>query len=488
MMSGVLMRIPIKEANMNREIKTQVVVLGAGPAGYSAAFRCADLGLETILVERFSTLGGVCLNVGCIPSKALLHVAKVIEEAKALAEHGIVFGEPSTDVEKIRGWKEKVISQLTGGLAGMAKQRKVQVVNGYGKFSSPNTIIVAGEEGEVTITFDNAIIAAGSRPIQLPFIPHEDPRIWDSTDALELKEVPENMLIMGGGIIGLEMGTVYHALGSKIDVVEMFDQVIPAADKDIVSIYTKRIEKKFNLLLETKVSAVEAKADGIYVSMEGKAANETRRYDAVLVAIGRTPNGKLIDAGIAGVEVDERGFIRTDKQMRTNVPHIFAIGDIVGQPMLAHKGVHEGHVAAEVIAGKKHYFDPKVIPSIAYTEPEVAWVGKTEKECKAEGINYEVAKFPWAASGRAIASDCADGMTKLIFDKNTHRVIGGAVIGTNGGELLGEIGLAIEMGCDAEDLALTIHAHPTLHESVGLAAEVFEGSITDLPNLKAKKK
>ncbi|ACA30725.1 dihydrolipoyl dehydrogenase [Histophilus somni] len=473
---------------MNKEIKTQVVVLGAGPAGYSAAFRCADLGLETVIVERFSTLGGVCLNVGCIPSKALLHVAKVIEEARSLSAHGIVFGEPTTDIDKIRGWKEKVINQLTSGLAGMAKQRKVQVVNGYGKFSGPNAIIVAGDEGETKITFDNAIIAAGSRPIQLPFIPHEDPRIWDSTDALKLKEVPENLLIMGGGIIGLEMGTVYHALGSKIDVVEMFDQVIPAADKDMVQIYTKRIEKKFNLLLETKVTAVEAKEDGIYVSMEGKAASETRRYDAVLVAIGRVPNGKLIDAGIAGVEVDDRGFIRTDKQMRTNVPHIFAIGDVVGQPMLAHKGVHEGHVAAEVIAGQKHYFDPKVIPSIAYTEPEVAWVGKTEKECKAEGINYEVAKFPWAASGRAIASDCADGMTKLIFDKDTHRVIGGAIVGTNGGELLGEIGLAIEMGCDAEDLALTIHAHPTLHESVGLAAEVFEGSITDLPNPKAKKK
>ena len=292
---------------------------------------------------------------------------------------------------------------------------------------------------------------------------------------------------MGGGIIGLEMGTVYHALGSQIDVVEMFDQVIPAADKDVVKIFTKRIEKKFNLLLETKVTAVEAKEDGIYVSMEGKGANETRRYDAVLVAIGRTPNGKLIDAQVAGVEVDERGFIRTDKQMRTNVPHIFAIGDIVGQPMLAHKGVHEGHVAAEVIAGQKHYFDPKVIPSIAYTEPEVAWVGKTEKECKAEGISYEVATFPWAASGRAIASDCSDGMTKLIFDKNTHRVIGGAIVGTNGGELLGEIGLAIEMGCDAEDLALTIHAHPTLHESVGLAAEVFEGTVTDLPNAKSEK-
>ncbi|WP_059022068.1 dihydrolipoyl dehydrogenase [Vibrio coralliirubri] len=476
---------------MSKEIKAQVVVLGSGPAGYSAAFRCADLGLETVLVERYSTLGGVCLNVGCIPSKALLHVSKVIEEAKAMAEHGVVFGEPQTDINKIRIWKEKVVDQLTGGLGGMAKMRNVTVVNGFGKFTGPNSILVEGEgEGEATtVNFDNAIIAAGSRPIKLPFIPHEDPRIWDSTDALELNEVPEKLLIMGGGIIGLEMGTVYHSLGSKVEVVEMFDQVIPAADKDIVKVFTKRIKNKFKLMLETKVTAVEAKEDGIYVSMEGKKAPaEAERYDAVLVAIGRVPNGALIDAEKAGIEVDERGFINVDKQMRTNVPHIHAIGDVVGQPMLAHKGVHEGHVAAEVISGKKHYFDPKVIPSIAYTEPEVAWVGKTEKEAKAEGINYEVATFPWAASGRAIASDCADGVTKMIFDKDTHRVIGGAVVGTNGGELLGEIGLAIEMGCDAEDIALTIHAHPTLHESVGLAAEVFEGSITDLPNKKAVKK
>ncbi|MCL4117649.1 dihydrolipoyl dehydrogenase [Vibrio lentus] len=473
---------------MSKEIKAQVVVLGSGPAGYSAAFRCADLGLETVLVERYSTLGGVCLNVGCIPSKALLHVSKVIEEAKAMAEHGVVFGEPQTDINKVRIWKDKVVDQLTGGLGGMAKMRNVTVVNGFGKFTGPNSIEVVGEE-TTTINFDNAIIAAGSRPIKLPFIPHEDPRIWDSTDALELNEVPEKLLIMGGGIIGLEMGTVYHSLGSTVEVVEMFDQVIPAADKDIVKVFTKRIKNKFKLMLETKVTAVEAKEDGIYVSMEGKKAPaEAERYDAVLVAIGRVPNGALIDAEKAGIEVDERGFINVDKQMRTNVPHIHAIGDVVGQPMLAHKGVHEGHVAAEVISGKKHYFDPKVIPSIAYTEPEVAWVGKTEKEAKAEGLNYEVATFPWAASGRAIASDCADGMTKMIFDKETHRVIGGAVVGTNGGELLGEIGLAIEMGCDAEDIALTIHAHPTLHESVGLAAEVFEGSITDLPNKKAVKK
>ncbi|MCH7376275.1 dihydrolipoyl dehydrogenase [Aeromonas sp. MR19] len=474
---------------MSKEIKTQVVVLGAGPAGYSAAFRAADLGLDTIIVERYSTLGGVCLNVGCIPSKALLHVAKVIEEAKALSEHGIIFGAPQTDIDKVRLWKEKVINQLTGGLAGMAKMRKVQVVNGFGKFTGPNTLEVTGEDGKTTVTFDNAIIAAGSRPVKLPFIPHDDPRVWDSTDALELTSVPGKLLVIGGGIIGLEMGTVYSSLGSEIDVVEFADQLVPAADKDIVKIYTKRVAKKFNIMLETKVTAVEARADGLYVSYEGKhAPTEPVRYDNVLVAVGRVPNGKLMDAEKAGVAVTERGFIEVDKQLRTNVAHIHAIGDIVGQPMLAHKGVHEGHVAAEVIAGKKHYFDPKVIPSIAYTEPEMAWVGLTEKEAKQQGLNFEVATFPWAASGRAIASDCSDGMTKLIFDKESGRVIGGAIVGTNGGELLGEIGLAIEMGADAEDIALTIHAHPTLHESVGLAAEVFEGSITDLPNAKAKKK
>lgn len=474
---------------MSQEVKAQVVVLGAGPAGYSAAFRAADLGLETVIVERYSTLGGVCLNVGCIPSKALLHIAKVIEESKIMASHGVTFGEPKIDIDKIRAHKEKVIGQLTQGLGGMAKMRKVKVVNGVAKFTGANTLVVEGENGSTTVNFDNAIIAAGSRPIQLPFIPHEDPRVWDSTDALELKEVPEKLLVMGGGIIGLEMGTVYHSLGSKIDVVEMFDQVIPAADKDIIRIFTKQVKNKFNLMLETKVTAVEAKDDGIHVTMEDKKGETvTNVYDAVLVAIGRTPNGKSLDADKAGVNVDERGFINVDKQLRTNVPHIYAIGDIVGQPMLAHKGVHEGHVAAEVIAGMKHYFDPKVIPSIAYTEPEVAWVGVTEKEAKEQGLNFEVASFPWAASGRAIASDSSYGMTKLIFDKDTHRVLGGATIGTNAGELLGEIGLAIEMGADAEDIALTIHAHPTLHESVGMAAEVFEGSITDMPNPKAKKK
>lgn len=474
---------------MTKEIKTQVVVLGAGPAGYSAAFRAADLGLDVVIVERYQTLGGVCLNVGCIPSKALLHVAKVINEAKGLNAHGVDFGEPKLDIDKIRGWKEKVITQLTGGLGGMAKMRKVTVVQGLAQFTGSHEMQVETDGEPTLIRFDNAIIAAGSQPIKLPFIPHEDARIWDSTDALELKSIPKRLLLMGGGIIGLEMGTVYHALGSSVDVVEMFDQVIPAADKDIIKIFTKQNEKKFTFRLETKVVKVEAKADAIHVSMEDKSGKtDIHQYDAVLVAIGRTPNGKLISAEKSGVNVTERGFIEVDKQMRTNVPHIYAIGDIVGQPMLAHKGVHEGHVAAEVIAGKNHYFDPKVIPSIAYTEPEVAWVGLTEKEAKEKGISYETAIFPWAASGRAIASDCSEGMTKLIFDKNDHRLLGGAIVGMNGGELLGEITLAVEMGCDAEDIALTIHAHPTLHESIGLASEVYEGSITDLPNAKAKKR
>ncbi|KXO11192.1 Dihydrolipoamide dehydrogenase of pyruvate dehydrogenase complex [Moritella sp. JT01] len=475
---------------MSNEVKAQVVVLGAGPAGYSAAFRAADLGLETVIIERYNTLGGVCLNVGCIPSKALLHVAKVIEEAKSLADHGIVFGEPQTDITKIRAWKEKVVGQLTGGLGGMAKMRKVKVVEGLAQFTGANTIEATDSDGNVTtVTFDNAIIAAGSRPVKLPFIPHEDPRVWDSTDALELKEVPGKLLVLGGGIIGLEMGTVYSALGSDIDVVEFADQLVPAADKDIVKIYAKAVKNKFNVMLSTKVTAVDAKEDGLYVTFEGKKAPaEPVRYDAVLVAVGRVPNGLGLNAEKAGITVTERGFIETNKTMSTNVPHIYAIGDIVGQPMLAHKGVHEGHVAAENIAGKKHFFDPKVIPSIAYTEPEMAWAGLTEKEAKEQGVNYEAAVFPWAASGRAIASDASNGMTKLLFNKDTNRIIGGAMVGTNAGELLGEVCLAIEMGCDAEDIALTIHAHPTLHESVGMAAEIYEGSITDLPNAKAIKK
>ena len=473
---------------MSNELKTQVVVLGGGPGGYSAAFRAADLGLEVTLVESRETLGGVCLNVGCIPSKALLHVAKVIDDAAEMSSHGVTFGAPKIDLDQVRTWKDSVVGQLTGGLEGMAKMRKVKVVSGYGKFTGSNTLVVEGADGATTITFDNAIIAAGSKPVNLPFIP-EDDRVIDSTGALELKDVPEKLLVLGGGIIGLEMGTVYRALGSAIDVVEFADQLVPAADKDIIKIYQKYVSKKFNVMLSTKVVGVEAKEDGLYVTFEGKnAPAEPVRYDKVLVAVGRTPNGNLLDAEKAGVNVDERGFINVDKQLRTNVSHIFAIGDLVGQPMLAHKAVHEGHVAAEVISGQKHFFDPKCIPSIAYTDPEIAWVGVTEKEAKEQGLKIETAVFPWAASGRAIASARTEGSTKLIFDKESGRIIGGAMIGINAGEMLGEIGLGIEMGADGEDLALTIHAHPTLNESIGLAAEIFEGSITDLPNKKAAKK
>lgn len=471
------------------EIKTQLVVLGAGPGGYSAAFRAADLGIETVIVDARDTLGGVCLNVGCIPSKALLHVAKVMKEAKHLSKHGVSFGEPDIDLDKLRSYKDDVVGQLTKGLSGMSKMRKVKHVKGYGKFTGSDTLEVEGDDGKTTIKFENAIIAAGSEPVTLPFIPHDDDRVIDSTGALEMKDIPEKMLVLGGGIIGLEMGTVYEALGSKIDVVEFLDQLIPAADKDIMKVFMKDYKEKFNVMLETKVTDVEAKDDGLYVTFEGKNAPEEKvRYDKVLVAVGRKPNGKLFDADKAGVKVDDKGFINVDKQLRTNVDNIYAIGDIIGQPMLAHKAVHEGHVAAEVISGKKHYFDPRGIPSVAYTEPEVAWVGLTEKEAKEQGVSYETASFPWSASGRAIASDATNGLTKMIFDKDSGRVIGGAIVGTNAGEMLGEIGLAVEMGADAEDVALTIHAHPTLNESIGLASEVYEGSITDMPNPKAKKK
>ncbi|MFU8784330.1 dihydrolipoyl dehydrogenase [Aliidiomarina sp.] len=474
---------------MSNEIKTQVVVLGGGPGGYSAAFRAADLGLDVVIVERYNVLGGVCLNVGCIPSKALLHLAKHIDDAKHLGDTGVSFAEPKIDLDKIREHKSKVVSQLTNGLGQMSKMRKVQVVTGKGEFTGANELKVTGDK-ETVIKFDNAIIAAGSQPVELPFIPHDDERIWDSTDALELPFVPKKMLLLGGGIIGLEMGCVYSALGSKLDVVEFMDQLIPAADKDLIKVFTKSMKSKFdNIMLETKVTKVEAKKDGIHVTFEGKNAPEKPvKYDAVLVAVGRTPNGGKLGADKAGVKVTDKGFIEVDKQLRTNVEHIFAIGDIVGQPMLAHKAVHEGHVAAEVISGKKHFFDPKVIPSIAYTDPEVAWAGLTEKEAKEQNIAIETAVFPWSASGRAIASGATDGFTKLIFDKETHRILGGAMVGAHAGELLGEVCLAIEMGADAEDIALTVHAHPTLHESVGLAAEVMEGSITDLPNKKAKKK
>jgi len=472
---------------MSNEIKTQVLVIGSGPGGYSAAFRAADLGMDVVLVEKYKELGGVCLNVGCIPSKALLHVAKVMEEAEHIGAHGVSFAKPEVDIKKIAAYKDGIVNKLSSGVAAMAKMRKVKVINGYADFTSSNTVVVKGDD-ETVITFENAIIAAGSRPIQLPFIPHEDPRIWDSTSALNLDTPPSKLLVMGGGIIGLEMGTVYQKLGSSIDVVEMLDQLVPAADKDVVKAYTKANKKRFNIMLKTKVAKVEAKDDGIHVTLESASGSSVIVYDAVLVAIGRSPNGKLISAEKAGVEVNQWGFIDVDKQMKTNVPNIYAIGDIVGQPMLAHKAVHEAHVAAEVISGKKHYFEPVSIPSIAYTFPEMAWVGLTEKEAKEKGIDFEVSTFPWSASGRALAADVSDGFTKLIFNKEDHTLIGGALVGDNAGELLGEISLALEMNCDAEDIALTIHAHPTLHESVGLTAEIYEGSITDLPNAKAKKK
>jgi len=461
---------------------TEVLVLGAGPGGYTAAFRAADLGKKVVLVDRWPALGGVCLNVGCIPSKALLHAARVIAETKEMAEHGLTFGAPQVDLDKLRGWKESVVKRLTGGLAGLAKQRKVTTVQGTGVFTSMNQVEVTADDGGTkTVSFDQAIIAAGSEPVSLPFIPNDDPRVIDSTGALELGGVPENLLVIGGGIIGLEMATVYHELGAKVTIVELMDQLIPGADKDIVAPLAKRIGSQYeNIYLSTSVTAVEAAGDGLRVSFKGGKAPETATYDRVLVAVGRRPNGRAIGAGNAGVNVDERGFIDVDKQQRTNMPHIFAIGDIVGQPMLAHKAMHEGKVAAEVAAGRPSFFDAKVIPSVAYTDPEVAWVGVTEGEAKAAGVKYGKGVFPWAASGRALSLGRAEGLTKLLFDESNDRVIGAGVVGPNAGELVAEVAHAIEMGADAADIGLTIHAHPTLSETVGLAAEAFEGTITDL--------
>ncbi|MPV55632.1 dihydrolipoyl dehydrogenase [Burkholderia sp. HI2761] len=469
------------------DIECDMLVLGAGPGGYSAAFRAADLGMKTVLVERYSTLGGVCLNVGCIPSKALLHTALVIDEAAALASHGISFGKPEVDLDKLRDFKGGVVKKLTTGLAGMAKARKVEVVTGVGAFVDPYHMEVQGENGKKVVKFKQAIIAAGSQAVKLPFMP-EDPRVVDSTGALELRQLPKRMLVIGGGIIGLEMATVYATLGAEIDVVEMMDGLMMGADRDLVKVWEKYNAKRFgNVMLKTKTVGAEAKEDGIYVKFEGeKAPAEAQRYDLVLVAVGRSPNGKKIGADKAGVAVTDRGFIDVDKQMRTNVPHIFAIGDIVGQPMLAHKAVHEGHVAAEAAHGEKAYFDALQIPSVAYTDPEVAWAGKTEDQCKAEGIKYGKAVFPWAASGRAIANGRDEGFTKLIFDEETHRVIGGAIVGLNAGDLISEVCLAVEMGADAEDIGKTIHPHPTLGESVGMAAELYEGVCTDLPPQRKK--
>lgn len=469
--------------------KIEVLVIGAGPGGYSAAFRAADLGKQVLLVDKNATLGGVCLNVGCIPSKALLHIAKVIDDSKDMATHGVTFSEPKIDLTKVREFKNQVIAKLTGGLAGLAKQRKVEVLRGTAIFKSANTVEVTTEKGEKELVeFTQAIIAAGSRPVALPFLP-EDERILDSTSALELKNTKGKLLVIGGGIIGLEMATVYHALGAEITVVEFLDQLIAACDADIVMPLQKRIQSRYeNIYLKTKVVEVTAKKDGLWVKFEGEQApKELQRFDQILCAVGRKPNGDLLQLDAAGVKADARGFIQVDKQLRTSQPHIFAIGDIIGNPMLAHKAVHEGHVAAEVVAGHKREFDPRCIPSVAYTDPEIAWVGVTEKEAKEKKMPYTKAVFPWAASGRALANARAEGFTKLIIDEKTERVMGGAIVGVNAGELIAEIGLAIEMGCDVEDLALTIHPHPTVSESVGLAAEIFAGTITDLYMPKKKK-
>jgi len=487
---------PVAAAYTGRaDIECEMLVLGAGPGGYSAAFRAADLGMKTVLVERYAMLGGVCLNVGCIPSKALLHTAAVIDEAKGMAAHGVSFGAPTFDLDKLRAFKDGVVRKLTGGLASMAKMRKVEVVQGIGRFLDPHHLQVAVTSGpgkatsgaSKVIRFDKAIIAAGSQAVKLPFMP-DDPRVVDSTGALGLKSVPRRMLVVGGGIIGLEMANVYSTLGARIDVVEMLDGVMMGADRDLVRVWEKKNADRFDhMMLGTKTVSAQATPAGIRVAFEGaRAPAEPQVYDLVLVAVGRSPNGRAIDADKAGVAVSERGYIDVDRQMRTNVAHIFAIGDIVGQPMLAHKAVHEGHVAAEAAAGQKAFFDARQIPSVAYTDPEVAWAGMTEDECKAQGVEYGKAQFPWAASGRAIANGRDEGFTKLLFDATTHRIIGGGIVGTHAGDLISEIALAIEMGCDPADIGRTIHPHPTLGESIGMAAEAFEGVCTDLPPQKKK--
>ena len=472
----------VAPASARGDVHAEVVVLGSGPGGYTAAFRAADLGKKVVLIERNPSLGGVCLNVGCIPSKALLHAAKVITEAEEMAGHGIAFDTPVVDLDKLRGWKDSVVKQLTGGLSGLAKGRKVQVVTGTGRFTGPNMIEVERDGAKTSVSFDQCIIAAGSEPVTLPFIPHDDPRVIDSTGALELDGIPERMLVLGGGIIGLEMACVYDALGTRITVVELMDQIIPGADKDIVKPLHKRIEGRYEkILLKTRVTDVKAGDDGLTVTFEDeKGATLTDTFDRLLVAVGRRPNGKLIGAEAAGVAVDDRGFIAVDSQQRTNVPHIFAIGDVVGQPMLAHKAVHEGKVAAEVAAGQNRHFDARVIPSVAYTDPEVAWVGVTEAQAKAEGRKIGKGVFPWAASGRSLSLGRSEGITKVIFDEADDRVIGACIVGPNAGDLIAEVALAIEMGADAVDLGHTIHPHPTLSETVNFAAEMFEGTITDL--------
>ncbi len=466
----------------SNELKAEIVVLGGGPGGYTAAFRAADLGKQVVLIERYPVLGGVCLNVGCIPSKALLHMAQVIHEAEEFGDNGITFSKPKIDIDKVRSWKAGVTKTLNDGLAGLAKQRKVAVVYGLGKFISANSIQVEASDGTITtVQFEQAIIAVGSHPTKIPSFPYDDPRLMDSTDALELKQIPKKLLIVGGGIIGLEMATVYHALGSEISVVELMDQIIPGCDKDLITPLFRRIKKQYkNIWLETKVTSINPESKGLKVGFEGKDAPESELFDSVLVAVGRQPNGKAIAAENAGITVDERGFIAVDKQQRTNIKHIFAIGDVVGNPMLAHKAVHEGKVAAEVAAGHKSSFDALTIPSVAYTDPEVAWMGLTENQAKQQGIEYDKAAFPWAASGRSLSIGRKEGVTKLLCEKDTGRVLGAGIVGTNAGELIAEAVLALEMGADAEDIGLTIHPHPTLSETLGFAAEMISGTITDI--------
>ena len=470
------------------DIHADLVVLGSGPGGYTAAFRAADLGKQVILIERYEAIGGVCLNVGCIPSKALLHTAQVITEAAEFHEIGVAFNKPEVDLDKLRGHKDGVVGKLTGGLKGLARQRKVNIIQGYGKFTSAHTIEVIATDGSAqVIGFNQCIIAVGSRVTKLPFIPWDDPRVMDSTDALEIEEIPQRLLVVGGGIIGLEMATVYDALGASVTIVELSPGLIPGADRDVIRPLERRIKKRYeNIYINTRVTAIEPTNDGLLCRFEGKGAPDSDTFDRVLVAIGRSPNGLLIDADKAGVVVDERGFISVDKQQRTNVPHIFAIGDVVGQPMLAHKATHEGKVAAEVIAGMKSYFDARTIPSVAYTDPEVAWMGMTEEQCKAAGIAYEKGAFPWAASGRSLSLGRDEGLTKVLFDEQ-HRLIGAAMVGPNAGELIAEAVLALEMGADIADIALTVHPHPTLSETFNFAAEVAEGTCTDIYAPKKRK-
>jgi len=463
------------------DMHAEVVVLGSGPGGYTAAFRAADLGKQVILIEKYDNIGGVCLNVGCIPSKALLHTAQIITEAEEMSAHGVTFGKPKIDISKLAAFKNKVIGQLTGGLAGLAAKRKVKILTGIGKFTSPTTIEVAGGDGTTTVSFDNAIIAAGSRVMRIPGFPYEDERLMDSTGALELADIPKRLLVIGGGIIGLEMATVYDALGSSVSIVELSPGLIPGCDRDLVRPLEKRVKKRYeNIWLNAKVTDIKAMKSGLKVTFEGKGVPETDTFDRVLLAVGRSPNGRDIGAENAGVTIDERGFIPVDKQQKTNVANIYAIGDIVGQPMLAHKATHEGKTAAEVIAGMKSHFDARTIPSVAYTDPEIAWMGITEEQAKAEGIEYTKGVFPWAASGRSLSIGRNEGMTKVLFEKDSHRIIGAGMVGTNAGELIAEAVLALEMGADVEDIALTVHPHPTLSETFNFAAEVAEGTCTDI--------